>query len=658
MLAESLTNIIDKYGNEAVYRQYGSGTNNCLITYHGCIPRLFNLMGGFLTNYNSYSSAQISIAGPFLYGHRASNPANDVKNTKLLLMFGDNPLETQASSGGASRDLIEALKHSQAKVICLDPRLSDTAAVIADQWIPIRPGSDVAMALAIAYILITEDLTDNDFLKTHVVGYDDLSSGCSYKDYVLGLGKDQTPKTPRWASAITGCPAETIENLAIELGKTKPAFITQGRGPQRTAEGEAAALSIMALAVLTGNVGISGGNTGDVFGAWGPKWPRFPEGENPVKLVIPSFSWVRAIKDGPSLTSLSDGLRGGDALPTSIKFIWNCSSNITLNQHSELAATKEILEDPKLCHTIVNVDARLTPSAKISDLILPSVLAPEQDEIFVQGWGMTKGLFLVTKAALKPPGEAKTQYEIVSGLAKRLGLEKEFTSSMSQWDWVCHLYNASRSLAPELPEDIEQAVDHGPYTFLPSGSLVAFKEFRQDPKAFPLSTPTGKIELHSERLSQLGSLWKLPPGEVITPIPEYRPHWEGPTSEGYPLQLIGHHYKGRVHSSFANLKSLAVVAPQQLWVNPQDASSRGLQPGDLAKVFNDRGQSLVKVKITDRIMPGVISLPQGAWFDPDVNGVDHGGCINALTRDWPTPLAKGNPQHTNRADVVKVDKNN
>jgi anaerobic selenocysteine-containing dehydrogenase len=411
----------------------------------------------------------------------------------------------------------------------------------------------------------------------------------------------------------------------------------------------------MSLAVLTGNVGLSGGNTGDVFGAWGPKWPRFPDGTNPVKQVMPSFSWARAIKDGQSMTNISDGIRGGDSLTSSIKFLWNCSSNITMNQHSDLVGTRKILQDPQLCHTIVTVDTRLTPSAKISDIVLPSNLAPEQDEIFVQGWGMAKGLFLVTKAALKAPGEAMSQYEIVSLLAERLGLKQEFTLSRSHWDWIYNLYHSSRALAPELPEDIESAIAHGPYIFPAPSQLIAFEDFRRDPQAFALSTPTGKIELHSERLAQIGSQWKLPDSEFITPVPQYNPHWEGPTSAGYPLQLIGHHYKGRVHSSFANLKSLSLVAPQRLWINPYDADMRGLEHGDLAKIFNNRGQTLARVKITNRIMPGVVSLPQGAWFDPDSENIDHGGCINTLTRDWPSPLAKGNPQHTNRVDVAKAN---
>jgi anaerobic dimethyl sulfoxide reductase subunit A len=124
--------------------------------------------------------------------------------------------------------------------------------------------------------------------------------------------------------------------------------------------------------------------------------------------------------------------------------------------------------------------------------------------------------------------------------------------------------------------------------------------------------------------------------------------------EKYPLQLIGHHYKQRTHSTYGNVDWLKRVAPQELWINPADAEARGIKHADMVKVYNDRGTVLIPAKVTTRIMPGVLSLPQGAWFAPDKDGVDHGGCVNVLTSLRPSPLAKGNPQHTNLVQVVKA----
>jgi len=122
----------------------------------------------------------------------------------------------------------------------------------------------------------------------------------------------------------------------------------------------------------------------------------------------------------------------------------------------------------------------------------------------------------------------------------------------------------------------------------------------------------------------------------------------------YPLQLIGHHHKQRTHSSYGNNPWLREVAPHSLWINPIDAEVRGIAHGDRVRVFNEIGQTQVRAKVTPRIMPGVLSLPQGAWYAPDKNDLDKNGCINTLTSQRPSPLAKGNPQHTNLVQVEKV----
>ncbi len=149
----------------------------------------------------------------------------------------------------------------------------------------------------------------------------------------------------------------------------------------------------------------------------------------------------------------------------------------------------------------------------------------------------------------------------------------------------------------------------------------------------------------------------LLPGQAITALPEYIPNPEGaisPERKEWPLQLIGHHYKQRTHSTYWNCWWLQEVAPQELWINPIDAKARGIEFGDRVKVFNGRGVSFVKAKITPRIMPGVVSLPEGAWHTPNAAGEDTNGCVNVLTKLLPTALAKGNPHHTNLVQVEKA----
>ncbi len=167
--------------------------------------------GGCLGRYGSYSSAQISAALPYLYGKRAANSNSDIVNAKLVVMFGENSVETKAGGAGPTYHLEQALEQGGAKVIVIDPRYSDTVATRADQWIPIRPGTDAALVDAVAHTLIEEDLVDHDFLATYCIGYDEdtmpesaQGQNKSYKAYIMGQGVDGVEKTPAWAEGIHG----------------------------------------------------------------------------------------------------------------------------------------------------------------------------------------------------------------------------------------------------------------------------------------------------------------------------------------------------------------------------------------------------------------------------------------------------------------------
>lgn len=670
-VAKEWLRVLDTYGPEAVHRQYGSGTTSSGITRRNEWLRLANLLGGHLDEYGTYSTAQIGAAMPYLYGANQGNTISDMAHSKLIVMFGCNILETRQSGGGLSYELYEARRKGNARIIMVDPRYSDSMAKLGDEWVPIRPGSDGALAAAIAHVLITENLADQSFLDKYCLGFDEahmpasIPAGNSYKSYILGQGSDATPKTPQWAAGITGYPADKIVRLAREIGSAKPCCIIQGWGPQRHANGDTISRSIAMLAVLTGNVGISGGGSGSSEGMSQINFPRLPDGANPVKTKISFFTWINAIDDHTQVTATKMGLRGKEKLDHGIKFLLNTSGNALINQHSDINATREILADEKKCECIVVVETRLTSSALFADILLPSVTPPEQDDIIRQGYQVNQGSILVARKAIEPLFEAKSQYDICVELCKKIAalrgtpeLVQAYTEGRTQLDWAQFLYEEARKIKPELPASFEEASQHGPYKFYPLPGKIAFKEFRDDPAAHPLKTPSGKIEVFSERLWNLNKTWELPKGEAIYPTAVHEKTWEGPEDhEGlkkHPFQLIGHHYKGRVHSSYGNIPWLMQVAPQQLWMNDLDAVKRGIAHGDMVKVFNDRGVVHVQVKVTPRIMPGVLSLPQGAWYQPDTKGVDKGACINTLTKTHMTPLAKGNPQHTNLVDVVKI----
>lgn len=189
--------------------------------------------------------------------------------------------------------------------------------------------------------------------------------------------------------------------------------------------------------------------------------------------------------------------------------------------------------------------------------------------------------------------------------------------------------------------------------------FLDFRAFREDPQANPLKTPSGKIEIYSERLAKIADTWELKKDEIIHPLPAYTPGfdgWDDPLRKTYPLQLTGFHYKARTHSSYGNIDVLQQACPQEVWINPIDAQARGIRHGDTVRVFNNNGEMLIAAKVTPRILPGVTAIGQGAWLKADMFGdrVDHGGSINILTSHRPSPLAKGNPSHSNLVQIEKV----
>ncbi|WP_019615725.1 DmsA/YnfE/YnfF family dimethyl sulfoxide reductase [Psychromonas ossibalaenae] len=669
-IAASITSIKKDYGNEAIYLNYGTGTLGGTVTKSwppggSLLARLMNLNGGYLNHYGDYSSAQIAEGLSHTYGGWANNNSpSDLENSKLIVQFGNNPAETRMSGGGVIHHFMEGKAKSNARLIVVDPRYTDTAGGREDQWIPIRPGTDTAFIAAMAHVMITENLVDQAFLDKYCVGYDEKTlpesapAKSDYKSYILGLGEDTVEKTPEWASKITGIPADIIIKAAREIGSTKPCAVIQGWGIQRTANGEIASRAVAMLSLLTGNVGINGGGSGAREGGSSIPFVRFPTLQNPVEASIPMFLWTDAIVRGPEMTAVKDGIRGKDKLDVPIKFIWNYAGNCIINQHSDINRTHDILQDESACEMIVVIDNHMTSSAKYADIVLPDLTTSEQSDFCMDASAGNMPYFIFASQVIKPQFEAKSIYDICTGLADKLGVKDAFTEGRDQEGWLRHLYQQTRAQDPSLPE-FEAMRKQGIYKRLVKDHFVAYQDFRNDPKANPLSTPSGKIEIYSEKLAELAETWVLAKDEVIHPLPVYAPNfegWEDSKQGNYPLQLTGFHYKSRTHSTYGNVSLLQDAAPQEMWINPMDAQGRGINNGDLIRIFNDRGELHIAAKVTPRILPGVVALGEGAWYAPDGQKIDHGGCINVLTTQRPSPLAKGNPQHTNLVDVQLVNK--
>ncbi|UJD88641.1 dimethyl sulfoxide reductase subunit A [Rahnella aquatilis] len=670
-IAGNLQRIVAKYGNEAVYINYTSGVVGGNITrsspYASLVARLMNCYGGFLSHYGTYSTAQIACAMPYTYGSNDGNSTSDIENSKLVVLFGNNPAETRMSGGGITYYLEQARQRSNARMIVIDPRYTDTAAGREDEWIPIRPGTDAALVAGLAHVLITEDRVDQDFLDSYCVGYDEKTlpaeapANSHYKAYILGQGEDATAKTPEWASRITGIPADRIIKLAREIGQAKPAYISQGWGPQRQANGELTSRAIAMLPILTGNVGINGGNSGARESTYTITIERMPVLENPVKTQISCFSWTDAIARGPQMTAKADGVRGKDKLDVPVKFIWNYAGNTITNQHSDINKTHDILQDDAQCEMIVVLENFMTSSAKYADILLPDLMTVEQEDIIPNDYAGNMGYLIFIQPATSAKFERKGIYEMMSEVARRLGPDvyNKFTEGRTQREWLQYLYGKMLARDPALPA-YEELREMGIYKRRdPAGHFVAYKKFRQDPHANPLKTSSGKIEIYSSALAKIAGEWELQKDETISPLPVYASTFEGwddPKRSQFPLQMFGFHYKARTHSTYGNIDVLQASCRQQVWINPIDAKTRGIENDDKVKVFNDRGEVRVSAKVTPRIMPGVVAMGQGAWHQANMSGdrIDHGACMNTLTTQRPSPLAKGNPQHTNLIQIEKI----
>ncbi len=664
-IADEFTRITKTYGNESVFLQECSGVEQNIMQN---IPfaRLFNLCGGAVTRYGNYSNAGLNFgAVPYTYGKSwGARSYKTLQKDELVVLFGNSPMDTRMGGDGAGYDLNVACEEKGVRVICIDPRRSEIATNRGVEWIPIRPGTDAALVAGLAHELIASDLVDVDFLHTYCVGYDEATlpegapENSSYYAYIMGQGYDKVEKTPAWAARITQIPEQRIVELAHQIGQAKPCFIAQGWEPQRHSNGDFSARAILLLPQLVGQVGKPGTNSGMREGNSGFDLPTLPSGTNPVKVQFPNYLWPEAIKDGPSLTATKDGIKNAEKLPSSIKMLVNYGNNMPANQNGDINYTTQILRDESLCEFILCYDVFMTASAKYADIILPDLTPQETYSLSAAGENNDSMGIWFGQPVCNPKYERREVYEVCGELAQRLGVYDEYSKGgLTREDWCRKCYDELREDEPQLPT-YDEGVKAGIYKEAVTVSTEDDK-FIKDPVANPLKTKTGKIQIYSPELAELAAKWELPDGETICPVPAYLPDFDGyeSTSEKYPLQIFCFHWRAHTHSTYANNEIVQKSAANQLWINPLDADARGIKDNDTVRVYNDHGEIRITVKVTNRIVPGAVAMPEGMWHDADMNGdkIDHGGCINTLTSRHCNPISKGTGQHSNIGQVQKAE---
>ena len=626
-IIEKLRYCIDTWGNESVFLNAGGGYQATLHGGGSAFARLLNQLGGYSGSYGNVSSegavwASLTHYGSVMVGHSRE----DLMNSKLILLWGWDPAR-MISGTNTMYHLIKA-RENGARVVVIDPRYSDTAAVTADEWVPIYPGTDTAMMIAMAYVMIRENLHDQAFLDKYTVGFDKFS------DYVLG-NEDGIAKTPAWAEKICGAPAATIERLAREYARTRPACLMDCQGPARSAIGEQYNRCAMTLTNMTGNTGRPGGSAGG--GLMGiPVGHMFfgsgiPAGKNPVEAGGPSIRGtldlklrlVRRVHTNVMHDAMLKGKAGG--YPFDIKFVFTLGSN-HLNQLGN--SNKSAKAYAGLEFMVVN-ELFMTPTARYADILLP-VTSPFERTDMARPWP-SGPYYLFMNQAIEPLGECKSDLTIAAELAGRMGIP-DF-KPYSDDEYLRSFIEKNPETGKEI-KDFDRFKKEGVHRVKLNEPIVAFKAQIDDLENNPFPTPSGKIEIFSQRAFEIND------PENVPPIPKHRSVKEDrfdPLIEKFPLQMISPHPRNRVHSTLYKVELLAETEPHRAWINRSDAERRGIKTGDRIHVFNDRGTIAIDAWVTDRIIPGVIAVTEGAWYAPDENNVDQGGCANTLTLDGYSP---------------------
>ncbi|MFC1822138.1 molybdopterin-dependent oxidoreductase [Thermodesulfobacteriota bacterium] len=626
-IAAKLNGIGERYGTESVaFATTGIGTLSG-VTY----TRFTSAFQGSWVRLIGYGDAAGPCGDSVSYGTLwGENYTIDFDDPEVCVVWGHNVAVTTPSKWRR----IQAAKDKGGKLVVIDPLFTTTASK-ADQHLPIRPGTDVALILGMINLIIDQNLYNGAFVSDHTVGpflvrednglflrEKDLGSGDSERYLVWDSKTDEvrayddqgvTPSLkgiynvagisckPAFqllrelaaqyplekAAEITELDADAIRDLAVSYATCKPVSSFRGWGLQRTFHGDLTYRAISMLAGITGNINLDNPSRAFVLNMRS-------------MALVPGRRFKRL-----SLLDLYDTIM--TAKPYPIKALWIAMNNF-VNQNPDMnKITKELL--PKM-EFIVVVDFFMNASAQYADIVLPACSCYEYDDLHPPGEPSYMPYLQLQQKVIEPIVECKPDFEIMKGLAKRMGFGEFFDKRAEDYLEVL-LQSGHPSMEGVTLEKLRQ----GPFT-MPSHSTPLF------------STPSGRLEFYSERLRELGQELPL----FMEPLESKR----RPLAAKYPLSFFTTHTKYRTHSMFANVDWLNELDPEpNLAMNPADAEKRGISDGDRVVVFNDRGMVKVKARVHTGIREGIVNITQGWWTNQFA-----GGSHQALTHGTINPAQK------------------
>ncbi len=663
LVADELNRVRNEFGNRAIYAgSYGWASAGRFHHAQSQIHRFLNCIGGYTRSVNTYSLASAEVLLPHILAPlfpllvETTSWPSVIGNTDLLVAFGGIPLKNgQINNGGVGRHVqkehLQQASEAGVELINISPVRRDIADFARTEWLAPRPSTDAALLIAIAQILHSEGLVDTDFIERYTHGYE------VFIPYLTGE-KDGVIKNAAWAAEITGLSAETIQNLALRMANSRT-MISLSWSLTRQHHGEQAYWAGVTVAAMLGQIGLPGGgitfgySATNSIGSHNVKIPgaSLPQGNNAVTDFIP----VARISDMLLNPGGDFDFNGKQYQYPDTHLIYWAGGN-PFHHHQDINRMLKAWQKPE---TIIVNDWCWNSMAKHADIVLPCTTNFERNDIAIS----PRDSYMVDmQQVIEPVGESRNDYDILSGIAKKMGVEDAFTEGRNDAQWVEWIFNQTSDNAAKqgiaLPSYPEFKTMGWFKPDKPAEPVVMLKSFREDPEANPLATASGKIEIFSPTIASFA--YDDCPGHAtwIEPM-----EWLGGDTTQHPLHLISNQPATKLHSQLDHgsySRSAKISEREPITLHPVDADARGLKAGDIVKVFNQRGACLAAIIVSDEVMQGVVQMSTGAWYDPvspgDIGSLCKHGSVNVLTPDVPTSkLGQGPIAHTCLVEIERYE---